>query len=59
MRRLRDRVITPRAGSAAVSFGSPADVGFLSRRAATRILRTGNAGRGGAHRYQRIVVVNA
>jgi hypothetical protein len=59
MRRLRDRVTTPRAGSAAVSFGSPADVGFLSRRVATRILLSGIAGRGGAHWYQRIVVVNA
>jgi hypothetical protein len=59
MRRLRDRVITPRAGSAAVSFGSPADAGFLIWRDTTRILRTGNAGRGGAHWYQRIVVVNA
>jgi hypothetical protein len=57
MQRLRDRVTTPLAGSAAVSFGSPADVGFLSRRAATRILFSGIAGRGGAHWYQRIVVV--
>jgi hypothetical protein len=57
--RLCDRVITPDALSTVVFIGSPADVGYLTTRGTTRILRSGIACRRGAHWNQRIIVVNA